>query len=102
MRGVRRQTGAGRWAGIDVANVVWCTGFRPTSAGSACRSVDGNAVQSAACFGPGLYSLGLLFQYSFTSMLVRGAGRDAAYVVDRIADRLAAGARASSAVAATA
>ena len=41
---------------------------------------------------PGLYFLGILFQYSFTSMLIVGAGRDAAYVVDRIAERLAAGA----------
>lgn len=39
---------------------------------------------------PGLYFLGLLFQYGFTSMLVVGAGRDAAYVVDRIAARAAA------------
>ena len=51
---------------------------------------------------PGLYFIGVLFQYAFTSMLVRGVGRDAEYVVDRIADRLAAGARVSSAVAATA
>ena len=51
---------------------------------------------------PGLYFMGVLFQYSFTSMLIHGVGRDAEYVVDRIADRLAAGARASSAVAATA
>ena len=33
---------------------------------------------------PGLSRLGLLFQYSFTSMLVHGAGRDAAHVVDRM------------------
>ena len=38
---------------------------------------------------PGLYYLGLLFQYSFTSMLVHGAGRDAAHVVDRTAARMA-------------
>ena len=37
---------------------------------------------------PGLYFLGLLFQYSFTSMLVLGAGRDANFVVDRIAERV--------------
>jgi putative flavoprotein involved in K+ transport len=38
---------------------------------------------------PGLYFLGIPFLYSFTSMLVLGAGRDAAYVVDRLAARRA-------------
>ena len=42
---------------------------------------------------PGLYFMGILFQYSFASMNVYGVGRDAAYVVDRVAERLAAGAR---------
>ena len=51
---------------------------------------------------PGLYFMGVLFQYSFTSMLIRGVGRDAEYVVDRIAERLAAGARVAKAVTATA
>jgi putative flavoprotein involved in K+ transport len=36
---------------------------------------------------PGLYFLGIPFLYSFTSMLVLGAGRDASYVVDRLAAR---------------
>jgi hypothetical protein len=35
----------------------------------------------------GIYFLGIPFLYSFTSMLVIGAGRDAAYVVDRVAER---------------
>ena len=30
---------------------------------------------------PGLYFVGLAFQYAFASMLVGGAGRDAEYVV---------------------
>ena len=38
---------------------------------------------------PGLYFLGIPFLFSFTSMLVLGAGRDAAYVVDRLAARAA-------------
>jgi len=36
---------------------------------------------------PGLYVLGVLFTYAFSSMLVGGAGRDAAYVVDQLARR---------------
>jgi putative flavoprotein involved in K+ transport len=39
---------------------------------------------------PGLYVLGVPFTFGFTSMLVAGAGRDAEYVVARLADRLAA------------
>jgi hypothetical protein len=34
---------------------------------------------------PGLYFMGLLFQYSLSSALVGGAGRDAEYIVDHIA-----------------
>jgi len=81
---------------LDVANVVWCTGFasdyswiRPPI------KVDefGWPIQyRGVAPNPGLYFLGVLFQYSFTSMLIVGAGRDAAYVVDRIAERQAAGA----------
>jgi hypothetical protein len=34
---------------------------------------------------PGLYFMGLLFQYSLSSALVGGVGRDAAYIVGHIA-----------------
>ncbi|WP_329122654.1 hypothetical protein [Streptomyces sp. NBC_01353] len=34
---------------------------------------------------PGLYFVGLAFQYAFASMLVGGAGRDAEYVVRHLA-----------------
>jgi putative flavoprotein involved in K+ transport len=36
---------------------------------------------------PGLFFCGLSFQYSFSSMLITGAGHDAAYVADRIVAR---------------
>ena len=91
---------------LDVANVLWCTGFwsdyswirPPIKIDETGWPVQYRGVSSV----PGLYFMGVLFQYSFTSMLIHGVGRDAEYVVDRVADRLAAGARASSAVAATA
>jgi putative flavoprotein involved in K+ transport len=76
---------------LDVSNVIWCTGFRhdfswiePWVTGP-----DGWPVQErgVATGVPGLYFAGLLFQYSFTSMLVGGAGRDAAYVAAHIARR---------------
>jgi putative flavoprotein involved in K+ transport len=37
---------------------------------------------------PGLYFLGVPFQYAFSSMLVAGAGRDASYVVKQVAKRV--------------
>jgi putative flavoprotein involved in K+ transport len=38
-----------------------------------------------------LFFCGLSFQYSFSSMLVGGCGRDAAYVACRIAERVPRG-----------
>jgi putative flavoprotein involved in K+ transport len=80
---------------LDVANVVWCTGFRTDYRWIDLPIVgeDGWPMQTRGVVDsvPGLYFLGLLFQYSFTSMLVVGAGRDAAYVTDRIAARASAG-----------
>jgi putative flavoprotein involved in K+ transport len=78
---------------LDVANVVWCTGFRPDYGwielpvfGEDGWPKERRGVVDAQ---PGLYFLGIPFLYSFASMLVLGAGRDAAYVVDRLAARAA-------------
>jgi putative flavoprotein involved in K+ transport len=83
---------------VDVANVIWCTGFRqnydwielPDIVGDDGWPREARGVAPAA----GLYFLGIPFTYAFTSMLVAGAGRDAAYVVDRIAERARTAARA--------
>jgi len=81
---------------LDVTNVVWCTGFRSDYGwiqGLDLIGDDGwpkgdrGVVESA----PGLYFLGIPFTYAFTSMLVAGAGRDAAYIVDRIHVRVTGG-----------
>jgi putative flavoprotein involved in K+ transport len=76
---------------LDVANVIWCTGFRPDYSWIDLPVVneDGMPMQYRGVVdsSPGLYFLGIPFLYSFTSMLVVGAGRDAAYVVERIAGR---------------
>jgi putative flavoprotein involved in K+ transport len=79
---------------LDVANVIWATGYRPDYAFVAAPIVgeDGWPVEERGVSPtvPGLYFLGVPFQYAFSSMLVAGAGRDAKYVVDRIAERVAA------------
>ncbi len=77
---------------LDVANVIWCTGFRngygwlrlPLPIGE-----DGYPVQHRGAVEglPGLYFVGLTFQDSFSSMLILGAGRDAGRVAKQIAAR---------------
>ena len=74
---------------LDVANVIWATGYRPDYAFVAAPIVgeDGWPIEERGVSPtvPGLYFLGVPFQYAFSSMLVAGAGRDAGYVVERIA-----------------
>jgi len=77
---------------LDVANVVWCTGFRPDYRWVQVPDFVGDdgwpkGTRGVVTSAPGLYFLGVPFTYAFTSMLVAGAGRDAGYVVDRIAEQ---------------
>ena len=70
---------------LDVVSIVWCTGFRPDYSWIE-RSIVGNEAWPAQERGvvassPGLYLLGMPFLHSFASMLVLGAGGDAAHVV---------------------
>ena len=78
---------------LDVANVLWCTGFRPDYRwiDLPILGEDGWPVQQRgeATAAPGLYFLGIPFQSGFTSMLVLGADRDAGHVVARLAQRAA-------------
>ena len=79
---------------LDVANVIWCTGFDPGLSwiklpifGS-----DGEPRQWRGVVEgePGLYFVGLHFLYAFSSTMIHGVGRDARYVVDQIAHRVQA------------
>lgn len=74
---------------LDVANIIWCTGFRPDFSWIhlPVAGPDGWPEQDRgiAANAPGLYFVGLLFQYAFSSMLVGGAGRDAEHVARHIA-----------------
>ena len=75
----------------DVANVIWCTGFR-TDFGWIDLPVFDEAGEPKQVRGvvesePGLYFLGLVFLYSLSSDVLPGAGRDAAYVAKHIASQ---------------
>ncbi len=74
---------------LDVVNVVWCTGFRydfswvdlPVVADDGQPLHERGVVPSA----PGLYFVGLVFQYAAASDVLPGVGRDAAYVARHLA-----------------
>jgi putative flavoprotein involved in K+ transport len=76
---------------LDVANVIWCTGFKqdfswielPLTGDDGWPHEERGVVPAAA----GLYFTGLAFQYSFSSMLILGAGRDAEHVARHIVAR---------------
>jgi putative flavoprotein involved in K+ transport len=75
---------------LDVANVIWCTGFRQDF-GWIDVPVFGEEEQLRQERGvtsePGLYFVGLDFLYAFTSENVGGVGRDARHIAKRIASR---------------
>lgn len=80
---------------LDVTNVVWCTGFRhdypwielPLVGADGWPMHDRGVVREV----PGLYFVGVPFQYSMASSLIGGVGRDAAFVADRVASLAARG-----------
>ena len=76
---------------LDVSTVIWCTGFR-SDFGWVDLPVfdeDGMPIHQRGVVGaaPGLYFVGLQFQYAATSDVLPGVGRDAEYVVRHIASR---------------
>lgn len=83
---------------LDVANVVWCTGFRQVFDWIAPLTTDEGGwpdeYRGVVEAVPGLFFCGLSFQYAFSSMVIPGVGRDAAHVAARIARRGRAGATA--------
>lgn len=75
--------------------IIWCTGFRP---GFDFLDVDGvlggsghpRHVRGVVDSAPGLYFVGLRYQHTIASHDIYGVGRDAQFVADRIAERVAA------------
>ncbi len=86
---------------LDVATVVWATGFRheypwirlPVIGPDGWPIHDRGLVASV----PGLYFVGLPFQYAVSSSLIGGVGRDAHFVVDKLMERARARERAGGA-----
>jgi len=76
----------------EVANVIWCTGFRsdfrwiqlPAAFGTDGRPLHYRGVVASE---PGLYFVGLEHQYAAVSDVLPGIGRDAGYVARHIAGR---------------
>jgi putative flavoprotein involved in K+ transport len=75
---------------MDVANVIWCTGFRQEFSWIDVPVFDessGPVHERGVASAPGLYFLGLDFLYSFASENVGGVKRDARYIARHIASR---------------
>jgi len=76
---------------MDVATVLWCTGFRPDFAwvDLPVFDKDGAPAHHRGVVGsqPGLYFLGLWFLSAFTSSLLGGVGSDAKHIAEQIASR---------------
>ena len=76
---------------LDVANVIWCTGFRSDFGwiNLPIFDDDGEPIheRGVVATAPGLYFVGLFFQSALASVLVGGVGRDGAYIADQIASR---------------
>lgn len=76
---------------LDVANVVWCTGFRPDFPwiqlpifGDHEPMHRRGIVESE----PGLYFVGLHFLYSLSSEMIHGVGRDAEHIAKHVQSRM--------------
>ena len=73
---------------LDVANVVWCTGFLSGFSWIDLPVFDANGDakhdSGVVANEPGLYFVGLKFLYAASSSAIHGVGRDAARIADRI------------------
>jgi putative flavoprotein involved in K+ transport len=76
---------------LEVANVVWCTGFHPGFSWIDLPVFAGNGEpahqRGIVASEPGLYFVGLHFLYALSSTMIHGVERDAERVADAIASR---------------
>jgi len=81
---------------LDVANVIWCTGFYPGFSwidlpifGEEENPKEPDHQRGIVPGQPGLYFVGLFFLYALSSSLVSGVSRDAKRIVEHIASQSA-------------
>jgi putative flavoprotein involved in K+ transport len=75
---------------LDVANVIWCTGFHPGFSWidlPIFGDVEPLHERGVVTSEPGLYFVGLTFLFAVSSSMIHGVGRDAEYVVKAIQAR---------------
>lgn len=75
---------------LDVANVVWCSGFHPGFSWidlAVLGPDEPKHVRGVVDSQPGLYFVGLRFLHSKSSEQIHGVGRDAGRIADMIAAR---------------
>ena len=86
---------------LDVANVIWCTGFDPGFSWIELPILDDRGQprheRGIAHTEPGLFFVGLHFLYAMSSTMIHGVGRDARRIADAIAARASAEQRARAA-----
>jgi putative flavoprotein involved in K+ transport len=73
---------------LDVRNIIWCSGFEPGFDWIDFPIFDATGDPRHDCGviteQPGLYFVGLPFQYAMSSGMIHGVGRDAKRVVDAV------------------
>jgi putative flavoprotein involved in K+ transport len=74
---------------INVSSIIWATGFKPDFSWIDLKVTDEKngwplTKRGVANEVKGLYFMGMMFQYSRTSGLVGGVGKDAAYIAKHI------------------
>jgi len=80
---------------LDVANVIWCTGFHPglswVDLPTPLYGSDGEPVHERGIVPgePGFYFVGLHFLYSMSSTMIHGVARDAERIAATIEARVA-------------
>ncbi len=79
---------------LDVANVIWCTGFHPGFSWIDLPVFDWDGEprheRGLAIGEAGLYFVGLHFLYAFSSTMIHGVGRDADRIASTIEERVSA------------
>jgi putative flavoprotein involved in K+ transport len=77
---------------VDVANVIWCTGFQPGFSWIDLPLFDEHGQptheRGIVATEPGLYFVGLHFLYALSSTMIHGVGRDAERIATAIARRV--------------